>query len=76
MNRLRETREEAGMSVAALARKARMSRMTINALESGERKGSLESWLKLANALNAPLGELSGQEYQTLATYAGKALAG
>ncbi len=75
MNRLRETRKESERSVTYLSRKTGVSRQTIYELEAGRRTGSLETWLKLAAALNTPVEQLSGEVYESLGQYAGKALA-
>jgi transcriptional regulator with XRE-family HTH domain len=48
---LRRARENAGLSVRALAEKASVTRQYIYALESGERKGSLELWQRIGRVL-------------------------
>jgi predicted transcriptional regulator len=72
VNQLRRIREETGRSVTGLSRITGVSRQTIYDLESGHRTGSLETWLKLAAALDTPLEALSGEEYEPLTQYEGK----
>jgi transcriptional regulator with XRE-family HTH domain len=73
VNRLRKIREDSGRSVTGLSRITGVSRQTIHDLERGQRTGSLETWLKLAAALDTPLEELSGEVYEPLTQYEGKA---
>ena len=72
MNQLRRIREETGRSVKGLARITGVSRQTIYDLERGHRTGNLETWLKLAAALDTSVEEVSGEVYEPLTQYAGK----
>jgi len=73
VNQLREVREATGRSVAGLARITGLSRQAIYALEEGRSEGNLETWIKLANAVDTPVEELSGRAFEGLNEYAGKA---
>lgn len=53
--RLREYRETAGLSIYALAAKARLSRSYLGQLEAGTREPSLEVARKIADALGKRL---------------------
>jgi DNA-binding XRE family transcriptional regulator len=75
MNRLREIREEARLSISGLARATGLSRQAIYDLESKRSNGTLETWIKLATALDTNVEYLSGQTSEALAEYAGKVLA-
>jgi len=56
-----------------LARITGLSRQAIYALEEGRSEGNLETWIKLANAMDTPVEELSGRAFEGLNEYAGKA---
>ena len=74
MNRLKEVREATGRSVAGLARLSGLSRQAIYGLEGGKSEGTLDTWLRLASALDTDVEELSGNTYESLRMYAsGKA---
>jgi len=55
---LRRARREAGRSVADLAREVNVTRATIYALEEGRNKGNIDTWIKLAVALDTTVDEL------------------
>jgi DNA-binding XRE family transcriptional regulator len=74
-NRLREVREGAGLSISGLARATGVSRQTIYDLEAGRSRGTLETWIRLATALDTNVEELSGQTSEVLEEYEGKVLA-
>ena len=59
---LRALREAHGLSIGALAQKARLSKSTVSTIESGEGNPSLEALWRLAAALDVPLGTLLGVE--------------
>jgi transcriptional regulator with XRE-family HTH domain len=55
---LRERRTRAGMTQQALAERAGLSVSFVSFLESGRKKGSLETYQRLARALGIPLADL------------------
>ncbi|MGO8951686.1 MAG: helix-turn-helix domain-containing protein [Ktedonobacterales bacterium] len=61
---LRVLREARGLSIGALARRARLSKSTVSTIESGEANPSLEVLWRLSGALSVPLGTLLGVEAQ------------
>jgi transcriptional regulator with XRE-family HTH domain len=65
---LRTLREAHGLSIGALAQKARLSKSTISNIEAGEGNPSLEVLWRLAGALDVPLGTLLGVEMQRTTT--------
>src|SRR6188508_3243376 len=58
--RLRALRNDAGMTLAGLARTTGISVSTLSRLESGQRRPTLELLLPLAQAHQVPLDELVG----------------
>ena len=52
INRLRKEREKAGLSQLELALRAEISQNMINYIETGKRTPSLDTILKICNALN------------------------
>ena len=58
--RLRARRDEAGLSLAELARRSGVARATLTALEAGDGNPTLETLYALANALGLPLSDLIG----------------
>lgn len=56
--RIRDRRQELGLSQEALAQKAGINRTYIGSLETGQRNPSLENLCHLAVALGVPLAEL------------------
>jgi transcriptional regulator with XRE-family HTH domain len=58
--RLKRTRAQRGMTLAALAAATGISKSTLSRLEGGQRKPSLELLLPIANAYRVPLDELVG----------------
>ncbi len=60
--RLRERREELGMSVNKLAEKAGMSHVGILQIESGARSPMLRNVVKIAAALDLDLGQVTSNE--------------
>ena len=55
---LRETRMSAGLTQQQLAERAGLSVSFVSFLESGRKKGSLETYHRLARALGIPLAHL------------------
>jgi len=55
---LRRLRQSAGMTQQGLAERAGLSTPFVSFLEIGRKKGSLESYHRLATALGAPLSAL------------------
>lgn len=60
MNRIRELREEKGMSLSALAKELNMTASAIGNYERGEREPKIETWGKLAKFFNVPTAYLMG----------------
>jgi transcriptional regulator with XRE-family HTH domain len=58
---VRKAREHAGLSQSALARKARVGRVTLVRIETGEQVPTLETLTKLAKALGRPVRDLLGE---------------
>lgn len=57
--KIKEMREERGMTQCQLAEKSGVSRMTISALENGgERVTTTKTLVKIADALNVTIDEL------------------
>lgn len=65
---LRALREAHGLSIGALAQRARLSKSTVSNIESGEGNPSLEVLWQLAGALDVPLGTLLGVETRSTST--------
>lgn len=59
--RLKEIRQQRGLSQAELARRAHVHRVSINRYESGAIKPNIETLVKLSHALNVTPGELLGE---------------
>lgn len=55
--KLRQLREQSGLSVAELAEKAKLSRQMVHCLESGTRKPSLETAKALCKVFRISLAE-------------------
>jgi DNA-binding XRE family transcriptional regulator len=72
VNRLREIRRREGRSVAWVADQIGTSRQTIYNLEIGESRGSIETWIRLAEVLDTTVEELT----EGMLEPAGKAIAG
>jgi len=58
---LREIRSERQLSQEALAHRAGLDRTYLSGIERGERNPSLESLLKITDALELPLSELAAR---------------
>jgi len=58
-NRLREVRRKEGRTVAWLAERIGTSPTNIYNLEQGRYRGSLETWLKIADALGVTIDALT-----------------
>lgn len=57
--KIRECREEMGISQEELARRAKISRTTLSGLESGTMKTTTtDTLLKIANALNKKVADI------------------
>jgi DNA-binding XRE family transcriptional regulator len=56
--RVQELREAAGLSKAALARRAGINERTVRKIESGSHRPSLTTTMKLAEALDVPMLDL------------------
>ena len=59
-NRLRDARERAGLSQAALAARAGISRQAVGAVEAGRHAPSVDTALRLAHAVGATVEEVFG----------------
>lgn len=58
-NRIKEKREELGMSQSELAEKSGVSRVTISGLENGiERNTTSQTLLRIAGALNSTIDQI------------------
>ena len=58
-NRLKRAREEAGYSVRRLAEETDLTRQLLYALESGARRGSLETWQRISRVLQVHLDDIA-----------------
>lgn len=58
MNRVRDRRQEKGLSQMALAKKVDVARQTINMIENGKYNPSLDICIKLAKSLGTDLNDL------------------
>jgi DNA-binding XRE family transcriptional regulator len=58
VNRLREIRRREGRTVAWVADRIGTSKQTIYNLESGESRGSIETWVRLAEVLDVHVEDL------------------
>ena len=67
---LREIRSERLLSQEALAHRAGLDRTYLSGIERGERNPSLESLLKIMDALELPLSELATRAEQVDASSA------
>lgn len=61
MNRIKELRKDKGISQAELADKAGVSRQAISFYENGKRHPKIETWQKIANALNTSIPYARGE---------------
>jgi len=59
---LRKCRQERGISQNYLAEKLGVSRIFINALETGKRQVPLDRLIQIANVLNCSIDELVGRK--------------
>ena len=67
MNRkMRETRQERGLSQSELAKNVGVSRQTINMVESGEYNPTLSLCLKICRVLGCTLDELFWEDDEVL----------
>jgi molybdate-binding protein/DNA-binding XRE family transcriptional regulator len=57
-NRLRDVRMARGLTQQALAQRAGLTRQTVGAIEAGDYGPSLEVGLRLAGALDVPIGDI------------------
>jgi transcriptional regulator with XRE-family HTH domain len=57
---IQQRRERAGLSQSALARKAKVGRVTLNRLEAGTQAPTLETLTRIAKALGVRLRDLVG----------------
>lgn len=62
MSNLRRIKQEKNLTTLELSRMTGISRQMINFIETGKRKGSIETNLKLASVLGVTLDELVGKE--------------
>lgn len=60
--RLREIREERGMSQSELARLSNVHRVSICRYEHGTKKPNIDSLKRLADALDVPVDDLLGRK--------------
>ena len=60
-NRLRDARERAGLSQAALAARAGISRQAVGAVEGGRHAPSVDTALRLVRAVGATVEEVFGE---------------
>lgn len=56
-DRMRELREERGLTYEALAEATGLSRRGVISLERGERNGNVRSWFRVARALGVSMSE-------------------
>ena len=61
MNRIKELRKDKGISQAELADRAGVSRQAISFYEKGKRHPKIETWQKIANALNTSIVYARGE---------------
>ena len=59
MHPLRRARRDAGISVADLAQKVGVTKAAIYALEEGRNKGNIETWIRLAEALDSTVDKIT-----------------
>ena len=57
-NCVRVYREWRGLTIAELARRAGLHRVQVHDIESGKRRGSVDTLKKIADALNLPLDDI------------------
>ena len=62
MTKLRQLKEESGLSTKELAKLTGLTQQMINFMETGKRKGSVETNIKLARVLGVSLDELIEKE--------------
>ena len=62
MTKLRQLKEESGLSTKELAKLTGLTQQMINFMELGKRKGSVETNIKLAKVLGVSLDELIEKE--------------
>ena len=53
---LSKKRSEHGLTYNALAKKSSVSRRTVISIETGTSRGSLDSWMRIFNALDGDFG--------------------
>lgn len=58
MNRIKEVRESRNMSQTVLAHLAGVSQPYMHDLENGKRGAKMETWQKIADALEVPITDL------------------
>lgn len=61
MNRIKELRKDKGISQAELADRAGVSRQAISFYEKGKRHPKIETWQKIANALDTSIPYARGE---------------
>ena len=54
----RRRRSDAGLTYDALAEKTGVSRRTLISIENGQSNGSVETWYRIAGALNVNMSDL------------------
>lgn len=64
MTKLRQLKEERGISTKELAKLTGLTQQMINFMELGKRKGSVETNIKLAKVLGVSLDELIEKEVE------------
>lgn len=60
MNKIKDLREEKGVSQEDVAKKIGISRQAVSLYEKGEREPNLETWEKLADYFGVPVGKIMG----------------
>jgi transcriptional regulator with XRE-family HTH domain len=57
---IQRARERAGLSQSALARQAKVGRVTLNRIEMGTQEPTLTTLARIAKVLKVPIGKLVG----------------